>query len=117
MKRRQFVNRAASSSLALAFLGTLACKQDPKKSSTAAETENKADLANVSAKEAEMFFQISLSQWSFYRALRSGEMDNLDFAAKAKSLGCEGLEYVIQFFADKAKDTAYLTTMNERAED
>lgn len=117
MKRRQFVNRAASSSLALAFMGTIACKQDPKKStSAAAGAENNLDPSTMDAEEAAMFFQISLAQWSFHRALRSGEMDNLEFAAKAKSLGCEGLEYVNQFFADKAKDTAYLTTMNERAE-
>lgn len=115
MKRRQFVNRAATSSLALAFMGTLACKQDSKKAA-AAGAENNLDPAAVEAEEAAaMFFQISLAQWSFHRALRSGEMDNLDFAAKARSLGCEGLEYVNQFFADKAKDKAYLTTMNERA--
>lgn len=114
MKRRQFVNRAATSGLALTFLGTLACKQDPKKTTPAAGVENDLDVA--SAAEAAMFFQISLAQWSFHKALNSGEMDNLDFAAKTRALGCEGLEYVNQFFADKAKDTAYLTTMNERAD-
>ncbi|HLV62820.1 sugar phosphate isomerase/epimerase family protein [Galbibacter sp.] len=114
MKRRQFVNRAATSSLALAFMGTLACKQDSKKS-TEKGAENKVDSSAIQAEEAAMFFQISLAQWSFHRALKSGKMDNLDFASKARELGCEGLEYVNQFFADKAKDKAYLTTMNERA--
>ncbi|WP_417359174.1 sugar phosphate isomerase/epimerase family protein [Galbibacter sp.] len=117
MKRRQFVNRAATSSLALAFLGTLACKQDPKKAAAAVEAANSAGSAAMDAEEAAMFFKISLAQWSFHRALGSGKMDNLDFAAKARSLGCEGLEYVNQFFKDKAKDKAYLTTMNERAAD
>lgn len=116
MKRRQFVNRATTSSLALAFMGTIACKQDSKKATPATGAENNLDPATMDAEAAEMFFQISLAQWSFHRALKSGEMDNLDFAAKARSLGCEGLEYVNQFFADKAMDTAYLTTMNERAE-
>lgn len=114
MKRRQFVNRAATSSLALAFMGTLACKQDSKKS-TEKGAENKVDSSAIQAEEAAMFFQISLAQWSFHRALKSGKMDNLDFASKARELGCEGLEYVNQFFADKAKDKAYLTTMKERA--
>lgn len=114
MKRRQFVNRAATSSLALAFMGTLACKGDSKKA-TASGAENNLDPAQVKAEEAAMFFQISLAQWSFHRALNAGKMDNLDFATKARELGCEGLEYVNQFFADKAKDKAYLTTMNERA--
>src|SRR5690606_20505887 len=114
MKRRQFVNRAATSSLALAFMGTLACKQDSKKT-TEKGAENTVDSSAIQAEEAAMFFQISLAQWSFNRALKSGKMDNLDFASKARELGCEGLEYVNQFFADKAKDKAYLTTMNERA--
>ena len=114
MKRRQFVNRAATSSLALAFMGTLACKQDSKKT-TEKGAENTVDSSAIQAEEAAMFFQISLAQWSFHRALKSGKMDNLDFASKARELGCEGLEYVNQFFADKAKDKAYLTTMNERA--
>lgn len=114
MKRRQFVNRAATSSLALAFMGTLACKGDSKKAA-ASGAENNLDPAQVKAEEAAMFFQISLAQWSFHRALNAGKMDNLDFATKARELGCEGLEYVNQFFADKAKDKAYLTTMNERA--
>ncbi|EKF55216.1 xylose isomerase [Galbibacter marinus] len=114
MKRRQFVNRAATSSLALAFMGTLACKGDSKKAA-ASGAENNLDPAQVKAEDAAMFFQISLAQWSFHRALNAGKMDNLDFATKARELGCEGLEYVNQFFADKAKDKAYLTTMNERA--
>jgi sugar phosphate isomerase/epimerase len=44
-------------------------------------------------------------------------MDNLDFAAKARSFGIEGLEYVNQFFKDKATDTTYLNEMNKRAAD
>lgn len=44
-------------------------------------------------------------------------MDNLDFAAKAKSLGIEAIEYVSQFFKDKAEDQAYLKEMIKRADD
>ncbi|QLE00417.1 sugar phosphate isomerase/epimerase [Galbibacter sp. BG1] len=109
MKRRQFVNATAKSSLALTFLGTLACKEQAKK-------ENTEVTAIDVEEEASLFFKISLAQWSLHKALQSGEMDNLDFAAKAKSLGCEGLEYVNQFFGDKAKDTSYLSEMNDRAQ-
>ncbi len=59
--------------------------------------------------------KISLAQWSFHKALMSKEMDNLDFAAKASSLGFEGIEYVNQFFKDKAQDTAYLAQMTLKA--
>ena len=69
---------------------------------------------------SEPFFKISLAQWSFHKALgRNAEgtstMDNLDFAAKAAELGCTGVEYVNQFFKDKAEDEAYLGKMKQAA--
>jgi sugar phosphate isomerase/epimerase len=63
-------------------------------------------------------FKISLAQWSLHKALFAKQMDNLDFAARArKEFGVDGLEYVNQFFKDKAKDTAYLGEMKKRAAD
>ena len=63
-------------------------------------------------------FQISLAQWSLHRTLRGGKMDNLDFAGHTKKeYGIEAVEYVNQFFKDKAKDKGYLDEMKKRAED
>lgn len=63
-------------------------------------------------------FKISLAQWSLHRSLRNGTLDNLDFAATTrKEFGIEAVEYVNQFFKDKAKDAAYLADMNRRASD
>ena len=60
--------------------------------------------------------RISLAQWSFHRALKSGAMSNLDFAARAKKeFGLDGVEYVNQFFADKGADFEYLSQMKKRA--
>lgn len=59
--------------------------------------------------------RISLAQWSFHKALMAKEMDNLDFATKAGALGFDGVEYVNQFFKDKAQDTSYLTQMTQKA--
>lgn len=62
--------------------------------------------------------RISLAQWSFHRALRSGQLAHLDFAAHArKEFGLEGVEYVNQFFADKGGDFAFLAEMKKRAAD
>jgi L-ribulose-5-phosphate 3-epimerase len=62
-------------------------------------------------------FQISLAEWSFHRALRSGSMDHLDFAAKARrSFGLDGIEYVNQFFFERARDQDYLREMKSRAD-
>jgi len=72
--------------------------------------KNKIDVG-----DKQLFFKLSLAQWSFHKALFDKRMDNLDFAAKAKSLGFEGLEYVNTFFKDKAKNKTYLKEMNSRA--
>jgi sugar phosphate isomerase/epimerase len=64
-------------------------------------------------------FKISLAQWSWHRRLRGQQqpkMDNLDFAMNARLFGVEAVEYVNQFFKDKAKDTEYLAEMKKRAE-
>ena len=62
-----------------------------------------------------LFFKMSLAQWSLHRTLFNKKMDHLDFAAKSRSFGFEGLEYVNAFFKDKAKDMAYLKEMKSRA--
>ena len=63
-------------------------------------------------------FKISLAQWSLHKAFFSKTIDNLDFAKIAKEeFGIEAVEYVNQFFKDKAKDKAYLGDMKKRAAD
>jgi sugar phosphate isomerase/epimerase len=69
-------------------------------------------------KPATPIFRISLAQWSLHRTLKKGELDHLDFAKVAKErFGIEAIEYVNQFFMNKAKDAAYLAEMNTRAKD
>jgi L-ribulose-5-phosphate 3-epimerase len=61
-------------------------------------------------------FKISLAQWSLHRALFKKELDHLDFVKVAKKdFGISAVEYVNQFFQDKAKDNNYLREMNRRA--
>jgi sugar phosphate isomerase/epimerase len=61
-------------------------------------------------------YTISLAQWSLHRSIRGGELDHLDFAAKARAFGIDAVEYVNQFFMDRAADFAYLAEMRRRAE-
>lgn len=78
---------------------------------------------NAQVQAAEMLrrdrepFQISLAQWTLVRELRSGKIDNLDFAKVAHDHGILAIEYVNQFFMDKAKDEPYLEEMKKRADD
>jgi len=63
-------------------------------------------------------FKISLAQWSLHKPLFAKELDNLDFAKITKEkFGIEGVEYVNQFFKDKAKDEKYLAEMKKRTDD
>ena len=65
-----------------------------------------------------MFFQISLTEWSFHRLLESGKLTNLDFPAKAKKdFDINVVEYVNSFFKDKAEDTTYLNELLQRCKD
>lgn len=107
MKRRDFIVKTSQTSLAFSALGFYACKNSKEKKALSSEV---MELPNE-----ELFFKISLAQWSFHRALLNGDMDNLDFALKSRNMGCEGVEYVNKFFKNKAKDTAYLKEMNTRA--
>jgi sugar phosphate isomerase/epimerase len=63
-------------------------------------------------------YKISLAQWSLNDALFSGDLDNRDFAPYAKQqFDISAVEYVNQFFMDKATDRAYLHEMKKRADD
>src|SRR3954469_14675968 len=66
----------------------------------------------------EPLFKISLAEWSLNKALFGKKLDNLDFAKTAKEdHGIEAIEFVNQFFMDKAKDQKYLTELKKRADD
>lgn len=72
------------------------------------------------ASEAKPIYRISLAEWSLHRRLfgrAKPKMDHLEFAATAAKLGIRGVEYVNQFFKDKANDTKYLDEMKRRASD
>ncbi|MDG3004052.1 sugar phosphate isomerase/epimerase family protein [Paludisphaera mucosa] len=63
-------------------------------------------------------FKISLAEWSLHKALRAKKIDNLDFPKIAREeFGIEGVEYVNQFFKDKAHDSVYLKDLKKRAAD
>lgn len=68
---------------------------------------------------AEPPFKISLAEWSLHRSIRDQKkVDHLDFAKVSKEkFGIDAVEYVNQFFKDKAKDETYLGEMKKRAAD
>jgi sugar phosphate isomerase/epimerase len=63
-------------------------------------------------------FKISLAQWSLHKELQAKTLDNLDFAKVTREVfNIDAIEYVNQFFKDKAEDAAYLADLNRRAKD
>lgn len=67
-------------------------------------------------KKIEPLFKISLAEWSLNRPLFAGKLDHLDFPVVAREHGIDAVEYVNQFFMDKAEDQAYLREMKHRAD-
>ncbi len=65
---------------------------------------------------SEPIFKISLAEWSIHRSLFQGKINHLDFAALSASNGIDAIEYVNQFFKDKANDKAFLKEMKTRAD-
>lgn len=68
--------------------------------------------------DKELFFDISLAEWSLHKTIFGGKLDNLDFPeTAANTFGIHAVEYVNQFFKDKANDKAYLSDLLKRAKD
>ena len=77
-----------------------------------------AATRNLLAADKDPPFKISLAQWSLNKALFGKKLNHLDFAKTAKrEFGIDAVEYVNQFFMDKAKDESYLADMKKRAAD
>jgi L-ribulose-5-phosphate 3-epimerase len=107
MRRRDFL-RQTTLAAGAGFLA--ACGQEGK-------ADMEAGYADVQASSATgPLFRVSLAQWSFHRAIQSGEMDPLDFAAAAKSLDIAGIEYVNGLFTDRRTDDDYLRELGTRAD-
>lgn len=70
------------------------------------------------AKASSLQFEISLAQWSLHKSLFSGKISTLDFPGITKNTyGLSAVEYVNQFFKDKAEDAAYLQELKNRCND
>ncbi len=69
-------------------------------------------------KEGDLFFDISLAEWSLNKSIFNGKISHLDFPVKArKEFDIGAVEYVNQFFKDKAGDKKYLDEMKKRCDD
>jgi sugar phosphate isomerase/epimerase len=116
--RRDFLRQMALYTMGAGMLPSVlaACN-----SGSSAKTDKDSTAATTlpgTSDAKPLFFKISLAEWSFHQALFSNKMSHLDFPAKAKKdFGIEAVEYVNQFFKDKANDKAYLADLKKRCSD
>jgi L-ribulose-5-phosphate 3-epimerase len=105
MERRKFIKNVAGASVAVTGLSSLSGV--PRA------------MASV-AKEAvqdELWFKISLAQWSLHRSMPAW-LDPINFPLIAKrEFGITAVEYVNQFFFDKARDTVFLKELKQKCSD
>jgi len=94
--RRDFLKQAGVAALAAAALPDLLLASPSKK----------------------LWFDISLAEWSLHKELFAKKITNLDFPELArKEFGIGIVEYVNQFFKDKAEDKTYLNELLKRCKD
>lgn len=87
--------------LLVTFTAGLFSCNDQKK-----EKEQNRELTASIENSDELFFDISLAQWSLSRPILEGELNPMDFAKKASEMGFEGIEYVSQLYSPFYKDSA-----------
>ena len=77
-----------------------------------------ASLLPAAQPKPKDWFTISLAERSLHRTIFGGDMTNLDFPKVAREkYGIDAIEYVNQFFKDKAKDAKYLAELKQICKD
>jgi len=127
MKRREFLQVSTLSAAGLALGGCAGPDHDGEAAADSTPALPKQPDKHASqtpeevpepASPAPMLFSISLAQWSLHRALKAGEMTNLDFPRVArKDFGIDAIEYVNRFFEGKHRDRTYMTDLKTRCDD
>jgi L-ribulose-5-phosphate 3-epimerase len=106
--RRGFLSASAALAVGSQFVG-LGCGAD------GAQESAKGQAAGGGSGP---LFKISLAEWSLHKSIFGKKVDHLDFAKVAKNdFGIDAVEYVNQFFKDKATDAAYIGEMKKRCDD
>ncbi|QDT63368.1 sugar phosphate isomerase/epimerase family protein [Calycomorphotria hydatis] len=105
--RRDFLSNSALLAASTAFLG-----------SGSQLLADHHESHGEGGKSIKPLFEISLAEWSLHTALRANEFTNLDFPRITKEeFSISAVEYVNQFFKDKAKDADYLKELDTRCKD
>jgi len=72
----------------------------------------------TSCSPGDIFFKISLAQWSLHRAFQNGDRDPFNFPSITKQeFDIDAVEYVNSFYSGKEKDKQYWADLNQQCKD
>lgn len=115
--RRTFIKQSGLMMAGISFYGLSACGDGVSNSSNNGNA-TAIDSTATAAQSKELFFKISLAQWSLHKAIFDGQLDPLDFPAYTKNtFGINAVEYVNQFYKDNIGEEGYLQEWKKRADD
>lgn len=116
--RRTFIKRIAGGTAGAGIITVMPAIFTACGSGEQSQAQTVSSEESVARVPAELFFKISLAEWSLNKSIFGGKLTNMEFPAKAKNdFGIGAVEYVNQFFKDKAKDQAYLQELKQRTDD
>ena len=109
--RREFLAGSSRTLASISLIGLVGCAA---KQTSGAWQDAAAAGARV---DKPRLFEISLAQWSLHRSLRKKTIRDVDFARVASEQGFTAIEYVNQFFKDKARDRDHIAALKNAAAD
>ena len=83
-----------------------------------ANTGPQGHMINKNSSSEELFFKISLAQWSLHRSFDEKKLKPENFPVIAKDqFNINAVEYVNSFYADYVHDSSFWNALNQRAND
>lgn len=116
--RRQFLAASAVTAAAGAALTPASAFAQSDGPLAAGALPEPGEGAHFAAPYGEPLYKISVAQWSLNKLFWDNVVDNRDFGVFVKQqFNLDGVEWVNQFFKDKATDFGYLREMKQRCDD
>ncbi len=110
--RRRFLAQTS----ALGALLAAGCAYHPDRSGVLVRTRSSANPGPEPG-EGKPWFEISLAEWSYHRAIFAKKMSHLDFPVVARrDHGLAAIELVNQFFMKQAQDRSFLADFKRRCD-
>ncbi|MGB1123566.1 MAG: sugar phosphate isomerase/epimerase family protein [Phycisphaeraceae bacterium] len=114
--RRQFLAASAATAATAAALAPSQANADNHGGDT--KFPEPAADAKFEAPYGEPLFKISVAQWSLNKLFWDKKVDNRDFGKYIREqYNLDAVEWVNQFFKDKATDFSYIREMKQRCDD